>query len=75
LLRFTEAKAQRLTAIQDDCLAWQQISDLKFWNSAAVGPYGITGIPYNVLVDPLGKIVATNLRGEELGRKLGEVVR
>jgi peroxiredoxin len=68
-------KAQWLKAIQDDGLAWQQISDLKYWNSAAVGPYGITGIPYNVLVDPQGKIVATNLRGEALGRKLGELVR
>jgi peroxiredoxin len=68
-------KAQWLKAIQDDGLAWQQISDLKWWSSAAVGLYGFNGIPYNVLVDPQGKIVATNLRGEELGRKLGEVVK
>jgi peroxiredoxin len=68
-------KASWLKAIQDDGLAWQHISDLKYWNSAAVGLYGFNGIPYNVLVDPQGKIVATNLRGEELGRKLGELVR
>jgi peroxiredoxin len=68
-------KAQWLKAIQDDGLAWQQISDLKWWSSAAVGLYGFNGIPYNVLVDPQGKIVATNLRGEELVRKLGELVR
>jgi peroxiredoxin len=68
-------KAQWLKAIQDDGLAWQHISDLKYWNSAAVGLYGFNGIPYNVLVDPQGKIVATNLRGEELGRKLGELVK
>ncbi len=68
-------KAQWLKAIQDDGLAWQHISDLKYWSSAAVGLYGFGGIPYNVLVDPQGKIMATNLRGEELGRKLGEVVK
>jgi peroxiredoxin len=68
-------KAQWLKAIQDDGLAWQHISDLKYWNSAAVGLYGFNGIPYNVLVDPQGKIVATNLRGEELGKKLGELVK
>jgi peroxiredoxin len=68
-------KAQWLKAIQDDGLSWQHISDLKYWNSAAVGLYGFNGIPYNVLVDPQGKIVATNLRGEELGRKLGELMR
>ncbi len=68
-------KAQWLKAIQDDGLAWQHISDLKYWSSAAVGLYGFNGIPYNVLVDPQGKIIAIGLRGEELGRKLGEVVR
>jgi peroxiredoxin len=68
-------KAQWLKAIQDDGLAWQHISDLKYWNSTAVGLYGFNGIPYNVLVNPQGKIVAIGLRGEELARKLGEVVR
>jgi peroxiredoxin len=68
-------KAQWLKAIQDDNLAWQHISDLKYWSSAAVGLYGFNGIPYNVLVDPQGKIIAVGLRGEELVKKLGEVVR
>jgi peroxiredoxin len=68
-------KAQWLKAIQDDGLAWQHISDLKYWSSAAVGLYGFNGIPYNVLVDPQGKIIAVGLRGEELVRKLGEVVK
>ena len=68
-------KASWLKAIQDDGLAWQQISDLKYWSSAAVGLYGFNGIPYNVLVDPQGKIIADNLRGEELMGKLGEVLK
>ena len=68
-------KAAWLKAIADDKLAWHHISDLKKWNSAAVGLYGFDGIPYNVLVDPQGKIVATNLRGEALQKKLAEVLK
>ncbi len=68
-------KAAWVKAIADDKLNWQQISDLKYWNSAAVGLYGFDGIPYNVLVDPQGKIIATALRGEALQQKLSEVIR
>lgn len=59
-----------LQAIQDDQLAWKQISDLKFWNSKAAALYGVQAIPYNVLVDPSGKVVATELRGAELIKTL-----
>ena len=55
-----------LKAIADDHLTWQHISDLKQWSSAAVGLYGIDGIPFNVLIDPNGKIIAKELRGEVL---------
>lgn len=68
-------KAAWLKAIADDKLSWQQVSDLKQWNSAAVGLYGFDGIPYNVLVDPQGKILATELRGEALTQKLNEVLK
>ena len=68
-------KAAWLKAIKDDNLAWKHISDLKKWNSAAVGLYGFEGIPYNVLLDPQGKIIATELRGEALGQKLGDILR
>ena len=68
-------KASWLKAISDDGLTWPHISDLKYWNSAAVGLYGFNGIPYNVLVDPQGKIIATELRGEGLIRKLEEVIK
>ena len=68
-------KAAWLKAIADDQLAWYHISDLKFWSSAAVTLYGFDGIPYNVLVNPEGKIIGNNLRGEELERKLGELVK
>ncbi len=70
-----EDKSRWLKAIQDDKLTWKQISDLQFWNSAAVGLYGFDGIPYNVLLDPTGKIIATGLREEGLITKLQEVLK
>lgn len=63
-----------LKAIVDDKLNWTHISDLKFWQSEVVPMYQIEGIPFNVLVDPEGKIVAENLRGEALGQKLQQVL-
>lgn len=64
-----------LKAIQEDGLAWQQISDLKYWNSVAVDLYHFDAIPYNVLVGPDGKVVADNLRGEALQNKLKELLK
>ena len=55
-----------LTAIKDDGLLWKQVSDLKFWNSAAATLYSVEAIPYNVLIDPKGKVVGTSLRGADL---------
>ena len=49
------------------------ISDLKGWKCAAAPLYGINAIPANVLLDGEGKIVATDLRGEDLGEKLKEI--
>lgn len=63
-----------LKAIKDDQLTWSHISDLQFWNSAVVPLYGIEGIPYNVLVDPEGKIIAESLRGAALEAKLSELL-
>jgi peroxiredoxin len=68
-------KASWLKAIKDDNLTWQHISDLKYWSSAAVPLYGFNGIPYNVLVDPEGKVIATELRGAALMAKLSEVLK
>ncbi|SEA63821.1 TlpA disulfide reductase family protein [Pedobacter hartonius] len=59
-----------LAAIKKDGLEWTQLSDLKFWNSETAKLYGIRAIPQNYLLDPDGKIIATNLRGEELNSKL-----
>jgi len=68
-------KSAWLKAIKDDGLAWSQVSDLKFWNSIVVPMYHIEGIPFNVLVDPQGKIIAKELRGPDLENKLAEVLK
>jgi peroxiredoxin len=62
-------------AIQADGLAWNHVSDLKFWDSMVVPLFGINGIPANFLLDPQGKIIAANLRGPALEAKLKEVVK
>ncbi len=70
-----EDKTAWTKAIVKDKLAWKQISDLKGWACAATATYGFDAIPYNVLIDPKGKIIATELREEELGKKLSEVLK
>lgn len=62
-----------LAAIKQDGLEWPHVSDLKYWNSAVVPMYQITGIPLTVLVDPEGNIVAKNLRGPALETKLAQI--
>jgi peroxiredoxin len=68
-------KDRWLKAISDDKLAWTNVSDLQYWNSAVVPLYGFEGIPFNVLVDPQGKIIGQSLRGRMLEQKLGEVLQ
>ena len=68
-------KAPWLQAIHDDGLGWTHVSDLKFWNSKAVELYQFEGIPYNVLVDPQGKVIAESLRGFDLENKLQELLK
>jgi peroxiredoxin len=70
-----KSKADWLKAISEDKLDWQQVSDLKFWETPLVQLYGFEGIPYNVLIDPKGIVIADNLRGEELENKLSEVLK
>ena len=61
-------------AIAADGLVWPQVSDLKFWQNAVAQQYNVQGIPQNFLLDPAGKIVATDLRGEELRTKLAQLL-
>jgi len=64
-----------LQAIKNDGLTWTHISDLKYWESAAVSTYKFQGIPYNILIDPSGKVIAESLRGPALEQKLEEVLK
>ena len=68
-------KAKWLKAINDDKLAWTNISDLQYWNSPVVALYGFDGIPFNVLIDPQGKVIAEGLRGPGLEARLSEVLK
>src|SRR5436190_1507501 len=67
-------KEKWMKAIHDDGLYWTQVSDLKGWKNEVSVMYGIQAIPQNLLLDPEGKIVAKNIRGEELDSKLAEFV-
>lgn len=62
-----------LGAVKHDNLPWTQTSELKGFSSKAAVLYGVTAIPMNFLIDPKGKIIARNLRGEELEKKLSVV--
>jgi thiol-disulfide isomerase/thioredoxin len=65
-----------LKAIAKDNLLWQNhVSDLKYWKSAGALTYGVSSIPYTVLVDKKGKIVAKKLRGDELENKVKELCK
>lgn len=68
-----DAKDKWLAAIHKDGLTWTHVSDLKYWDNAVAKQYGIRAIPQNLLLDPKGKIIARNLRGEDLNVKLTEV--
>ena len=65
-----------IKAIAKDNLSWpNHVSDLKYWKSAGAVAYGVTAIPFTVLVDKNGRIVAKKLRGEELENKVGELLK
>ena len=68
-------KANWEKAIQDDGMTWYQGSDLKGWQSAVAQLYGVTAIPHTVLLDANNKIVAKNLRGNELKAKIAEMLK
>ncbi|TSD62967.1 AhpC/TSA family protein [Inquilinus sp. KBS0705] len=67
------AKEAWLKAIHKDGLTWTQVSDLQFWKSKTAGLYAVRGIPQNFLIDPNGKIIGKNLRGDDLEDKLAEL--
>lgn len=68
-------KSDWLKAIKKDELNWTQVSDLKGWENEVAVKYKVTSIPQNLLIGPDGKILAKNLRGDELDKKLEEILK
>lgn len=66
-------KSKWVQAIDADNLTWTHVSDLRFWNSVAAKDYGVGSIPFTVLIDKEGNVIATGLRGEALENKLAEI--
>jgi peroxiredoxin len=64
-----------LKAISDDKLTWTHVSDLKYWSNEVAMKYKIESIPQNYLVGPDGVIIDKNLRGDDLLRKLKEILK
>jgi peroxiredoxin len=70
-----KTKEAWIKGIADDNLTWTHVSDILFWDSAPAKLYGVRAIPANFLIDKDGIIVAKNLRGEELGKTLAELLK
>jgi len=69
-------KDKWIAAIKKDGLSWtNHVCDFKYWQSPVVQLYNFNGIPYNVLLDKKGNIIAKNLRGEDLEKKLAEILK
>ena len=71
-----KTKEAWIKGIKDDGLdKWIHVSDVSYWQSVVVPLYKIESIPANYLLDREGRIIATNLRGDALQRKLAELFK
>ncbi len=70
-----ETKAAWLNAVKYDGMPWIQVSDLKGFKSDIAVKYGISAIPQNFLVNPEGVIIAKDLRGEDVDKKLASFIK
>lgn len=62
-------------AIQEDGLVWLHVSDLKGWKSMAAELYQVNSVPSTFLLDGDNRIVAKNLRGEELEKAIEKLLK
>lgn len=67
-------KDEWTSAIEKDRLPWHQVSNLQFWEDPVVQQYGFQGIPYSVVIDNEGKVIATNLRSQQLDKLFNELL-
>ena len=70
-----KTKDRWVKAIEKDGLTWPQVSDLKGWSTAVAQQYGVSSIPHTILLDKEGRILARNLRGYQLEKKLEEIFK
>jgi len=63
-----------LRGIEEDRINWIQVSDLRFWNSPVVSLYNVEAIPFNVLIDRQGKIIASGLSIAQLEEILAKTL-
>ena len=64
-----------IQAVAADKLTWTHVSDLKYWSNEVAQLYRIQSIPANLLIDPTGKIIGKDLRGEDLLQKLASILK
>jgi peroxiredoxin len=69
-----QKKEDWIKAIADDKLTWTHVSDLQYWGNSAAKLYAVGSIPANFLLDETGTIIAKNLRGEDLYKKVKEIL-
>jgi thiol-disulfide isomerase/thioredoxin len=70
-----DARANWLKAVEQDKLPWTQVSDVKGFKTEVAVRFGITAIPQNVLIDPDGKVIAKDLRGEDVNKKIAAFIK
>ena len=70
-----DKKSLWLDAIKSNGFEWIELCDLQGRKNAVARAYGVAAIPQSLLIDPNGKIIAKNLRGDDLLEKLNEVIR
>lgn len=68
-------RANWLRAVEADKLPWTQVSDVKGFKTDVAVRFGITAIPQNVLIDPDGKVIAKDLRGEDVNKKIAAFIK
>lgn len=68
-------KDKWIKAVKDNNMTWPQLSDLKAWDSELAKLCKVDAVPFTILVNPKGEVIAINLRGEELVAKVKELIK
>ncbi len=68
-------KASWLNMIQKKKITWPQVSDLKYWSSPVAKAYNLHELPFNLLIDQEGNVIAKNLHGKALAEKISEIIK